>query len=101
MDGATNLGKRLGFQVGDVFVSMNGQPFTLETYQTCFAQDSATVKLGDTVKFVVQRKDADGQEKELLLEADVREETQQYIAIDVGKNPGIAQQKILKAWLGK
>ncbi|NOS91150.1 MAG: peptidase M61 [Cyclobacteriaceae bacterium] len=101
MSGATNLGKRLGFQPGDVFVSMNGESFTLETYQECFAKYSSTVKLGDTVKFVVQRKDANGEEKEVALEADVREETQNYIGIEPLTNPSVAQQKIRNAWLGK
>ncbi|MBI3219798.1 MAG: peptidase M61 [Bacteroidetes bacterium] len=101
MSGATNLGKRLGFQAGDVFISMNGEPFTLETYQACFAKYSSTIKLGDTVKFVVQRKDANGEEKEVALEADIREETQKYIAIEPISNPSASQQKIRNAWLGK
>jgi predicted metalloprotease with PDZ domain len=101
MNGATNLGKRIGFQKGDVFVSMNGDAFTLETYQECFAKYSSTAKLGDTVKFVVQRKDANGEEKEVALEADVREEMQPYISIEPITYPSEGQQKIRNAWLGK
>ncbi len=101
MSGATNLGKRVGFQPGDVFVTMNGDPFTLETYQDCFAKYSSTVKLGDTVKFVVQRKDANGEEKEVSLEADIREEVQPYISIEPIASPSATQQKIRNAWLGK
>ncbi len=101
MSGATNLGKRLGFLAGDVFVSMNGEPFTIETYQACFAKYSSTAKLGDTVKFIVQRKDANGEEKEVALEADIREEVQSYIAVEPMPNPSVAQQKTRGAWLGK
>lgn len=101
ISGATNLGKRVGFQKGDVFVSMNGEPFTLETYQACFAKYSSTAKLGDTVKFVVQRKDANGEEKEVALEADIREEVQSYISIEPLASASAAQQKIRNAWLGK
>lgn len=101
MSGATSLGKRLGFQPGDVFVAMNGEPFTIETYQECFGKYSSTAKLGDTVKFVVERKDANGEVKEVLLQADIREEVQNYIAIEPISNPSADQLKIRNAWLGK
>lgn len=101
MSGATSLGKRLGFQPGDVFVTMNGEPFTIETYQECFGKYSATAKLGDTVKFVVERKDANGEVKEVSLEADIREEIQAYIALEPLANPSTSQQKIRNVWLGK
>jgi predicted metalloprotease with PDZ domain len=101
MSGATSLGKRLGFQLGDVFLTMNGEPFTIETYQQCIGKYSSTAKLGDTVTFVVQRKDADGVEKEVTLQADIQEEEQVYIAIEPIANLSAKQQRIRNAWLGK
>jgi len=101
LEGTTKLGKRLGFQIDDVLVSLNDQPLNLETYQTCFAQYESTAKLGDTVKFVIKRKSANGEEKEVTLKADIREEIQPFISIEPITYPSEGQQKIRNAWLGE
>ena len=59
------------------------------------------IKAGDTVKFVVQRKDANGEAKEVALQADIREEAESYIAIEAMASPTATQQKIRKAWEGR
>ena len=101
LDQATQLGKRLAFQVGDTFVSMNDQPFNLETYQACFGQYIASAKVGDKVKFVVKRKNAEGEEMEVSLEADLREETENYIFIEANKELNTSQERMRAAWLAK
>lgn len=101
LDQATQLGKRLAFQIGDTFVSMNGQPFNLETYQACFGQYIASAKVGDKVKFVVKRKNAEGEEKEVSLEADLKEETENYIFIEANKELNASQERMRAAWLAK
>lgn len=101
ISGATGLGKRLGVQPDDMLVSMNDEPLTIETYQECFGKYAANAKAGDTVKFVVQRKDANGEAKEVALQADIREEAESYIAIEAMASPTATQQKIRKAWEGR
>jgi predicted metalloprotease with PDZ domain len=99
MSGATSLGKRLGTQPGDVLISMNDEPLTIETYRECFDKYAANTKKGDTVKFVVQRKDASGEAKELALQADIREEPETYLSIEPIAMPTAEQRKFQRAWL--
>ncbi|MFM8912364.1 MAG: peptidase M61, partial [Flammeovirgaceae bacterium] len=101
MSGATGLGKRLGIQPDDMLVSMNDEPLTIETYQECFGKYAANAKAGDTVKFVVQRKDSSGEAKELALQADIREEAQSYVAIEPMASISNSQQKIRNAWVSR
>ena len=58
-------------------------------------------KVGDKVKFVVKRKNAEGEEKEVNLEADIREETENYIFIEVNKELNASQERMRAAWLAK
>lgn len=98
--GNSSLGKRLGFQTGDIFVSLNGDPFNLDTYQKCFEKYSSTMKLGSVVKLVMLRKQENGELKEVTLEADIREEIQKYTMLEPLKSLKETEQKIVSAWLG-
>ncbi len=97
----TNLGKRFGFQEGDIFVSMNNQPFTVETFQSRFTEYTNAAKVGYAVKFNVLRKDRDGKEVEVTLTADVREEMDTYILLEPIKPLSANQQRMREKWLGR
>ncbi len=100
LDEITNLGKRLNFRVGDTFVSMNGQTFDFTTYQACFDAYAASTQLGDTVTFVVKRKISETEEKEITLQADIREETEFVIRIEPAEKPEPKNLLIRSSWLG-
>jgi hypothetical protein len=57
--------------------------------------------VGDKVKFVVKRKNAEGEEMEVSLEADLREETENYIFIEANKELNTSQERMRAAWLAK
>jgi len=101
LDEATDLGKRIGFQVGDKFVSMNGLAFDMTSYQSCFEHYSTHSQLGDTVTFVVKRKISDTEEKELTLQADIREEIVPAILINPDPTASAQQLAIRSVWMGK
>lgn len=101
LDEATDLGKRLGFQVGDNFVSMNGQAFDLTSCQSCFEHYSTHSQLGDTVTFVVKRKISDTEEKELTLQANIREEIVSTILLNPDPKASAQQLFIRSIWMGE
>jgi predicted metalloprotease with PDZ domain len=92
------LGKQLGYKPGDEFVSINGNPVTVENAQDVIDQYKATSKKGDKLEVKVKRKNEAGALEELTLTGNV-------VTIDVMKlepipNPTARQLAVRNAWFG-
>ncbi|CAN5222962.1 peptidase M61 [soil metagenome] len=97
----TGLGKRLGFEVGDRLVSLNGEPISAENFQQRLGTYRATAKLGDNVTFEVKRTADNGEEKVVKLSADIKEEKETSVLLAPMKEPSEQQLKIRSSWLGR
>lgn len=97
---ATDLGKRLGLDMMDQIVTINDQPFTMETYANVLQSYDENFKLGDTVTFTVKRK-VSGESKEVKLSADLRDATVPYPTLTPKANPTPQELQLRNAWMGK
>ncbi|WP_247232882.1 PDZ domain-containing protein [Telluribacter sp. SYSU D00476] len=98
---ATDLGQRLGLKSMDQIVSINGQPFNLDTYASVLQSYDEEYKVGDKVTFVVKRKVAEDEVKEVTLSADLREATITYPTLEPEANATAQQLQLRKAWMGQ
>jgi predicted metalloprotease with PDZ domain len=55
-DNLNDFGKKVGYQMGDELVSLNGKSLTIETYQEVTGHFKDTAKEGDPFEVVVMRK---------------------------------------------
>lgn len=98
---ATDLGQRLGLKSMDQIVSINGQPFNLETYASVLQSYDEEYKVGDQVTFVVKRKVSEDEVKEVTLSADLREATITYPTLEPEDNATAQELQLRKAWMGQ
>jgi predicted metalloprotease with PDZ domain len=96
----SEFGKKVGYQTGDEFISMNGKPLTMETVQEVIGEFRENAKEGDPFEVVMMRKNDKGEfvEKKLsaILEANESTMTNVLRLVD---NPTDAQLKLRDAWL--
>jgi predicted metalloprotease with PDZ domain len=98
---ATDLGQRLGLKAMDEIVSVNGQPFNLETYASVLQAYDEEFKMGDKVSFVVKRKVSDTETRQETLSADLREATVTYPTLVPLENPSASALQLRQAWMGR
>ncbi len=94
--------KALGFKIGDEFVSINGKELTIMNIRDAFGSVKNQIKDGDNFEMVVARKDDNGAEKNVTLNAKVSDTQLAYQnTVSVNPAPNERQLKIRNSWLGK
>lgn len=96
-----NYGKRLGYQLGDEIISVNGQkPHDIAQVQTFLDSLRESLKTNDTLAIVVLRKDGTGQPVEIKLSQPVEMmESKKYNLLKEYDILTDAQKALRKAWL--
>jgi hypothetical protein len=89
----TEMGKALGYQVGDELLSLNGEAINLQTGQAVLENYKKTIKEGDPVEVKVKRK---GEEVVLKSKAIFMN----IVALELNPNPTPSQQVVRNAWFG-
>lgn len=92
------LGKQLGYKTGDEFVSINGNPLTIQNAQQILDEYKNTSKKGDTVTVNVKRKNESGTVEEITLKGNVV--TTKITRLEPVANPTPDQLKVRNAWFG-
>ena len=94
------LGRDLGFQIGDEIVEFNGTELTLQNIESTLEAFFETLEEGDKVKMKVARKQEDGSYKTKKLKARVRmQEVTERHQFEVLENLSERQQRLRKKWL--
>ena len=93
------FGKALGYEFGDVLVSLNGEPIELATINAMFQEYQKNTKPGDEVTVVVRRL-VEEEEKEIELKANAVgiEVTDKHI-LSFSEESTQDQAMIKEAWL--
>ena len=98
-DNLNEFGTDMGYQQGDVLVSLNGQELTLATVQDIFNDYANNTKEGDKVTMVVKREmKGKVKTKKLKGKAVLQESTQRNV-ISINESPTETQKVVRRAWL--
>ncbi len=100
IDNISAFGKKVGYQTGDEFISLNGKSLTIETVQEIISDFRANAKEGDPFEVVMMRKNDKGEfiEKKLSTVLEASESTYQNV-LRLANEPTEAQLKLRDAWL--
>ena len=94
------FGKKMGYQDGDELVSVNGTAITANNIQQQIQQFNTTVKEGDKIEVMVNRKNANGETKAVVLSAPaMKVERAQLHLLQMDKNATPEQVKLRNTWL--
>ncbi len=94
------FGKKMGYQKGDEFVSLNGKELTAETFNQVLDDYRVNTKDGDPVEIVVARKGEGGKEAKVKLRANaVLIDGSANFEITPMANPTPEQTALRDAWL--
>lgn len=94
------FGKALGFERGDLLLSLNGKKVTPENYDLVRMIWLSTVKEGDKVVVKVQR-EVNGKSKTVKLKANAfKADVTSKHAVEISKNLNAQQQKLRDAFTG-
>ena len=94
------FGKKMGYQDGDELVSVNGTAITANNIQQQIQQFNTTVKEGDKIEVMVNRKNANGETKAVVLSAPaMKVERAQLHLLRMDKNATPEQVKLRNTWL--
>ena len=95
-------GKELGYQVGDILQSVNGEEITIQSYAEFRTKWLETVKDGDDLTVGVLRKNENGNEETVLLKAKVQSFKAMRTNV-IAEDPQAteAQIKLRQAWLNQ
>lgn len=89
----TEMGKALGYQVGDELMSLNGQAIDLQTAQAVLENYKKTIREGDPVEVKVKRKGEEVTLKSKAIFMDI-------VALELNPNPSPSQKVVQAAWFG-
>ena len=98
-DGIDEFGKKLGFNAGDEFVSLNGQKLDLTTFRTTRSEFMANSKEGDDVNYVVLRKEGEKKVEVKLSGKLFIPAVEEKNILSPAENPTDEQITLQKAWL--
>jgi predicted metalloprotease with PDZ domain len=99
VDANNEMNKSLGYQVGDKLYSLNKKKLTLFTYGAVRNNWEKTVKEGDVIKIVVQRKNESGKYKKVKLQATAKlTDVKKVNSFEGELVLDQAQQKMYKKW---
>lgn len=94
-----DFGKDMGYEKGDVLVSWNKEPVTIQTVNSIFEKHYTETKKNAKVKVVVRR-EVDGETKEVKLKAKaVLVASADKHVIEIEENPTTDQAKVRAFWL--
>ena len=95
-----DFGKDLAFKKGDVILSWNKNPISLETFSSTIQSFYEETEAGDKITVLVRRKVA-GKDKEVKLKAKAKEvRSSQNHALSLMEDPSEEQKSIMSIWLG-
>ncbi len=98
-DNANEFGKDMGFEPGDLLVSLNGQELQPAQFQDTYNQFVENTQAGDKVTVVVKRKKKDKlKEKKLKAKAVVVETTEKHF-LEIVEDASEDQIALRNAWL--
>lgn len=94
------FGKEMGYQQGDILLSLNGQDVQPAQAQQMLDNYTQTTKEGDTVSIVVKRKNEEGEFEKVTLEAPAMlvDQPGEYF-LKFAENPSYEQLKLRNEWL--
>lgn len=100
--GMNAFGKTMGYQPGDLIISLQGQDFQPTAAQALLDEYSKSTQEGDTVEVIVKRKNEDGTYQEMTLQASAMlvNKPGKY-TLEFAKNPTYEQLKLRNNWLYK
>ncbi len=90
------LGKQLGYEVGDILLELNGVPFNAETQGAVFGKWRSTAKVGDKITVLVDR---NGKKMKLKGKAITVTRTETDL-LTLDPNPTSEMLKLWNAWSG-
>lgn len=95
-----DFGKKLGYQVGDELVSLNGKSISMESYQKVVTEFKETAKEGDPFEMVIMRKNASGEMQEVKLAATLEGSVSTVKnVLRLSENPTEDQLRLREYWL--
>lgn len=96
----SSFGKKVGYQVGDEFISLNGKSLTMETVQEVIADFRENAKEGDPFEVVMMRKNDKGEFIETKLSAVLEASESTFTnVLRLANEPSDAQLRLRDAWL--
>lgn len=96
----SNFGRKVGYQVGDEFISLNGNPLSIETFQKVSSEFKQNAKEGDPFEVVIMRKNEKGEFVEKKLSATLEiSEVNQVNVLKLIEAPTDEQLRLRDLWL--
>nr|MBP9192718.1 peptidase M61 [Ignavibacteria bacterium] len=100
-DDIDEFGKSLGLKQGDQYTKVNGKALEVSKIQSIINDFFTKAVEGEDVEIEVARKDADGNEKLVLLKGKMKMVTAEgKPEVKLSKNPTEEQLRLRKAWMG-
>jgi len=100
-DDIDEFGKSLGLKQGDQYTKVNGKELEVSKIQSIINDFFTKAVEGEDVEIEVARKDADGNEKLVLLKGKMKMVTAEgKPEVKLSKNPTEEQLRLRKAWMG-
>lgn len=94
--------KDLGIKMGDELVSYNGNEITFQNARGIFGSAKNSIKKGDKLELVVARKDANGSESNVKLDAIITSTKTSYDNdVKTAESLTDLQKSLQNSWLGK
>ena len=94
--------KDLGIKMGDELVSYNGNEISFQNARGIFGSAKNSIKKGDKLELVVARKDANGSESNVKLDAIITSTKTSYDNdVKAGGSLTDMQKSLQNSWLGK
>lgn len=100
--GMDAFGKKMGYQLDDELVSLNGQALNPSNAQAIVQKHYSTVKTGDMVTVVVKRKNKNGKIETVTLSSPAMEvEKVKMHQLKFDENASEEQKRLRKVWLNQ
>jgi predicted metalloprotease with PDZ domain len=98
--GLNLLGKKIGYQIGDVIYSINGSEITVQNFPEIKKQIGDTIRIGDALELKVGRKNAAGMMDTVILKTDYMPmPTAVNCKLELMPDPSPKQLAVRNAWL--
>lgn len=99
VENLNEFGKDMGYEEGDVLVSLNGQEITLQTAQDIFNDFATKTEEGEKITMVVKREIKGKTKKKKLKGKAILQETTQRYVLSLNESPSESQKVVREAWL--
>ena len=99
-EGMNAFGRAMGYQAGDLIISINEEEVGPETAHQVFEDYSTNTKAGDTVTMVIERRNDSGVYEKINLSAPaVLVETVGQVRLELMSDPTFEQLKLRNQWI--